>query len=40
MTEINYFKKFTFFCGDMAIIKQLRYIARMSREVIHTDLFI
>jgi hypothetical protein len=40
MTEINYFNFFTFFSGDVMMTGQLRWIARMSRELIDADLFI
>jgi hypothetical protein len=40
MTEINHFKKFTFFSGDVAMTGQLRWIARMSRELVVADSFI
>jgi hypothetical protein len=40
MTEINHFNFFTFFSGDVAMTRQLRWIARMSRELVEADLFI
>jgi hypothetical protein len=40
MTEINHFKFCAFFNSDMAIIGLLRWIARMSRELIETNSFI
>jgi hypothetical protein len=40
MTEINHFKVFVLFSGDVTIIGQLRWIACMSRELIEVDLFI
>jgi hypothetical protein len=40
MTEINYFNFFAFFIGDMAMTVQLRWIARMSRELVDADSFI
>jgi hypothetical protein len=40
MTEINHFNFFTFFSGDVAMTGQLRWIARMSRELVEADLFI
>jgi hypothetical protein len=40
MTEINHFIFFTFFSGDVAMTGQLRWIARMLRELVEADLFI
>jgi hypothetical protein len=40
MTEINHFKYFAFFSGDVAMTEQLRWIARMSRKLIEVDSFI
>jgi hypothetical protein len=40
MTEINHFNFFGFFRGDMVMIGQLRWIARMSKELVETDSFI
>jgi hypothetical protein len=40
MTEINHFNFFTFLSSDVVIIVQLRWIARMSRELVETDSFI
>jgi hypothetical protein len=40
MTEINHFKKLTFFSGDVTMTGQLRWIARMLREFVEADLFI
>jgi hypothetical protein len=37
MTEINHFEFFAFFSGDVAMTGQLRWIARMSRELVETD---
>jgi hypothetical protein len=38
MAEINHF--FAFYSGDVAMIGQLRWIARMSRELVEVDSFI
>jgi hypothetical protein len=40
MTDINHFKFCAFFSGDVAMTRQLRCIARMSRELVETDSFI
>jgi hypothetical protein len=40
MTEINHFKFFALCSGDMAMIGQLGWISRMSRELVDVDLFI
>jgi hypothetical protein len=40
MTEINYFNYFIFFNGDVVMTGQLRWIARMSRELVEADSFI
>jgi hypothetical protein len=32
MTEINHFKNFTFFSGDVTMTEQLRWISRMSKK--------
>jgi hypothetical protein len=40
MTEINHLIFFAFFSDDVVIIGQLRWIARMSRELIDADSFI
>jgi hypothetical protein len=40
MTEINHFKKIIFFSCDLVVTGQLRWIARMSRELIDVDSFI
>jgi hypothetical protein len=40
MTEINHFKTFAFFSGDVIMIGQLRWIARMPRELIEVDSYI
>ncbi len=40
MTEINYFNFFAFFSGDVAMTGQLRWIARMSRELVDANSFI
>jgi hypothetical protein len=40
MTKINHFNFFAFFSGDVVMIGQLSWIARMSRELIETDSFI
>jgi hypothetical protein len=34
MTAINHFVFFAFFSGDVAITRQLRWIARMLRELV------
>jgi hypothetical protein len=40
MTEINHFNFFAFFSGDIVMTRQLKWIARMSRELIEADSFI
>jgi hypothetical protein len=40
MTEINHCKMFTLLSGDVAMIWQLRWIPRMSRELVEADSFI
>jgi hypothetical protein len=40
MTKINHFNFFAFFSGDVAMTGQLRWIARMLREVVKADSFI
>jgi hypothetical protein len=40
MTKINHFNFFAFFSGDVAMTGQLRWIARMLREVVEADSFI
>jgi hypothetical protein len=40
MTKINHFKFFALFSGDVTMIVQLRWIARMSRELVEADFFI
>jgi hypothetical protein len=40
MIEINHFKFFALYSGDVAIIEQMRWIARMSRELVEVDSFI
>jgi hypothetical protein len=40
MTEINHFKKITLFRGDVMMTEQLRWIARISRELVEIDSFI
>jgi hypothetical protein len=40
MTEINHFNFLHSFSGDVAMIGQLRWIARMSRELDEVDSFI
>jgi hypothetical protein len=40
MTEINHFNFFCIFSGDVVIIGQLMWIARMLRELIEADSFI
>jgi hypothetical protein len=40
MTEINHFKVFVLFSGDVVMIEQLRWIACMSRELVESDSFI
>jgi hypothetical protein len=40
MTEINHFNFFAFFCSDVVMTGQLRWIARMSREFVEGDSFI
>jgi hypothetical protein len=40
MTEIIHFKKFAFFSGNVVMTGQLRWIARMLRELVEADSFI
>jgi hypothetical protein len=40
MSEINHFKFFAFFCGDVVMIGQLKWIAHMPRKLVEADLFI
>jgi hypothetical protein len=40
MTEINHFKFFAFFSGDVAMIGQMRWITRMLRELVEVNSFI
>jgi hypothetical protein len=40
MTEINHFNFFFIFSGDVAMLGQLRWIARMLRELVEADSFI
>jgi hypothetical protein len=40
MTEINHFKVFVLFSGDVVMIEQLRWITCMSRELVESDSFI
>jgi hypothetical protein len=40
MFEINHFKTFPFFSGDVIMIGQLRWRAPMSRELIEVDSYI
>jgi hypothetical protein len=40
MTQINHFKFFALCNGDVAMIGQLRWISRMSRELVDADSFI
>jgi hypothetical protein len=40
MTEINHFKFFLLLSGDVAMIWQLRWIARMLRELVEANSFI
>jgi hypothetical protein len=40
MTEFNHFKFFTSFSGDLMMTRQLRWIARMLRELVVADSFI
>jgi hypothetical protein len=40
MTEINNFNNFIFFSGDVVMTGQLRWIARMLRELVVVDSFI
>jgi hypothetical protein len=40
MTEINHFKFFAFVGGDVTMTEQLRWIARMSTELVDVDSFI
>jgi hypothetical protein len=37
MIEINHFKVFAFYSGDVVITGQLRWIARILRELIEDD---
>jgi hypothetical protein len=38
MTEINHFKKITFFSGDVIMSGQLRWTTRISRKLVDDDL--
>jgi hypothetical protein len=40
MTQINHFNFFALCSGDVAMIGQLRWISRMSRELVDADSFI
>jgi hypothetical protein len=40
MIEINHFNFFTFFSGDAVMTGQLRWIARMLRELVEADSFL
>jgi hypothetical protein len=40
MTEINHLIFFAFYSGDVAMIGQLRWFARISRELVEANLFI
>jgi hypothetical protein len=40
MSEINHFKFFAFFSGDVAMTGQLSWIACMLRELVEADSFI
>jgi hypothetical protein len=40
MTEINHFKFFAFFSGDVVMTGQLIWIAHMLRKLSEADLFI
>jgi hypothetical protein len=40
MTEFNHFKFFAFFSDDLAMTGQLRWIARILRELVEADSFI
>jgi hypothetical protein len=40
MTEINHFNFLALLSGDVAMIGQLRWIARISRELVEADSFI
>jgi hypothetical protein len=40
MSEINHFKVFAFFIGDVVMTGQLRWIAHMSRELVEVGSFI
>jgi hypothetical protein len=40
MSEINHFKLFALFSDDMVMIEQLRWIARMLKELVNVDSFI
>jgi hypothetical protein len=40
MTEINHFNFFAFFSGNVVMTRQLRWIARMLRELAEADSFI
>jgi hypothetical protein len=37
MTEFNHFNFFAFFSGDLMMTRQLRWIARMLRELVEAD---
>jgi hypothetical protein len=37
MSEVNHFNIFAFFNGDVAMTGQLRWIARMFRELVDAD---
>jgi hypothetical protein len=40
MTEFNHFNFFAFFSGDLAMTGQLRWIARILRELVEANSFI
>jgi hypothetical protein len=40
MTEINHFKKYILFSGDVIMTKQLRWIAHILKELVEPDSFI
>jgi hypothetical protein len=40
MIEINHFKFFVFFSGDVMMTGQLSWIARLLRELVEADSFI
>jgi hypothetical protein len=40
MTEFNHFIFFAFFSGDLAMTGQLRWIARILRELVEANSFI